>query len=477
MTALTRLLRTTVFRLALIYICSFTALSVFLFVFISQNTNALMSQQVIQTVDAETKGLSERYALTGINGLVQSIEDRVRRPDANLYLLVDFAGNYITGNISHLPTKFLAEADGGIQFVHYKRIAARDASEKDRKKEYSAAVRIFELPGNFRLLVGRDLEEQTHLHELLGQALRWWLIVMIVVAAVTWFFVNRRVLKRIDDISMTSQKLMHGDLSDRLKVTGTGDEFDRLAINLNNMLDRIEELMRGLKEVSDNIAHDLKTPLTRMRGRVEAALRQKGTEEENRHALEETLVETDELINTFNALLRIARVEAGSSGVKHQRISLSHVAEDICELYEPVAEMDEVAFTAKIEPEVYIEGDRELLSQALANLIENALKYGRPEDESQPAKIDVAVYRDGDTAVLSVQDNGKGIPSEDRERVCDRFVRLDQSRNEAGSGLGLSLVKAVISLHSGQLLLESGEPGLKATLKLPGCVARTSDNN
>ncbi len=426
-----------------------------------------MGGQVEKSIDAEASDLMERYDLGGMSGLVKAINSRDSRPDAPLYLLIDFSGNYITGNIQSLPDQITGTADSELEFIKYHHLVTSYTDAEDRKKSYHAAVRFYDLPGNFRLLVGRDLQEQSRFHDLLNQALRLWLGVMVVVAAITWFFVNQRVLKRIDGMTRTSETLMNGDLSDRLKVTGNGDEFDRLAVNLNTMLDRIEDLMKGLKEVSDNIAHDLKTPLTRMRGRVEAHLRQDKGPNVNRGALEEVLVETDEIIGIFNALLRISRVEAGSSGARQNPVNLTQITHDICELYEPVAEMEEVGFEADLEDGVQVTGDRELLSQAIANIIENALKYGRPEDDAVSQKIRVTLRVEGETVFVEVSDNGRGIGEEQREYVCDRFVRLDESRTEPGSGLGLSLVKAVMSLHSGGLQLESAMPGLKVVLSLP----------
>ncbi|OKL43182.1 sensor histidine kinase [Pseudovibrio exalbescens] len=467
MTALARLVRTTSFKLSLITITVFIGLSLFLFQFISSNTDALMREQVVQTVDADVNGLTEPYAFGGITGLAQAIERRVRQPNANLYLLVDFAGNLIAGNISHLPTAVLDKADGEIHFVNYQRLSETVEGEAAMPETYEAVVRVFKLPGNFRLLVGRELEEQSRLHGLLGDALKLWLAGMVVLAVAVWFFISRRILKRMDGMTRSSQHIMAGDLSQRLEVTGSGDEFDRLAISLNQMLERIEELLKGLKEVSDNIAHDLKTPLTRMRGRVEEALRERQTEPELREALEETLVETDELINTFNALLRIARVEAGSEGVHMERLPLHSIAEDLCELYEPVAEDQGVLFHSSVDADLCVMGDRQLLSQALANLIENALKYGRPYHPETPAEVSVRLYQRGQSALLEVADNGTGIPATEVERVCERFVRLDNSRSEPGSGLGLALIKAVAGVHHGQLELTSGEPGLVARLVLP----------
>ena len=288
---------------------------------------------------------------------------------------------------------------------------------------------------------------------------------MVVLGLASWLFVSRRVLKRIDSVAVTSRRIMAGDLSGRLEVTGTGDEFDRLAESLNTMLVRIERLMTGLKEVSDNIAHDLKTPLTRLRNRVETAMAKAGTEAEYRDALEATIEDADQLIRTFNALLMIARVEAGSSDAQFADVDAAGIAADVFDLYEPLAEEAGVALNIDAPGPLPLAANRELLSQALANLVDNAIKYATEAEEGPSVAIAVA-RRDG-SAILSVSDNGPGVAAEDRGRIAERFVRLEESRSKPGAGLGLSLVSAVAHLHSGSLELSDNEPGLRAELILP----------
>jgi signal transduction histidine kinase len=283
------------------------------------------------------------------------------------------------------------------------------------------------------------------------------------------------VLRRIDAITGTTQRIMAGDLSGRLPVGRSGDELDRLAENLNAMLERIEALMSGLKEVSDNIAHDLKTPLTRLRNRAEEALAKSGNETEYRTALERTIEESDGLIRTFNALLMIARAESGQARDNMDDFDAADVANGIHELYEPLAEEDGMTLHVKTVP-APLHGNRELISQALANLVENAIKYGKPVAALQPLGADAAsgsreilieARRDGDQVLLSVTDRGPGIPEADRRHAVERFVRLEASRTLPGSGLGLSLASAVATLHGGDLTLGDGNPGLRATLALP----------
>jgi signal transduction histidine kinase len=270
---------------------------------------------------------------------------------------------------------------------------------------------------------------------------------------------------------------MAGDLSGRLPVGRSGDELDRLAENLNAMLERIEALMMGLKEVSDNIAHDLKTPLTRLRNRAEEALAKSGCEADYRAALERTIEESDGLIRTFNALLMIARAESGQARGNMDDFDAADVAIGIHELYEPLAEDDGMTLRLKTVS-APLHGNRELISQALANLVENAIKYGKPATVSAGSVVSldakqilIEARREGDQVLLSVTDHGPGIPEADLKHAVERFVRLDSSRSQPGSGLGLSLASAVATLHGGELRLGDARPGLVATLAIP---ARTA---
>ena len=270
-------------------------------------------------------------------------------------------------------------------------------------------------------------------------------------------------MRRIDTMSATSQTIVAGNLSERLAIHGSGDEFDRLAGNLNDMLDRIEALLNGLKDVSDNIAHDLKTPLTRMRNRVESVLASKAGKADMKEALEGTIVEADQLINIFDALLRIARVEAGSSIGVDETINLDAIVADVVELYEPVAEDEGLSLIHHLSDNARAFAvNRELLSQAIANLIDNAIKYA-----GSGANVEVSVTFEQNMAVIAVADDGPGIDAKDFERVKKRFTRLDESRSKSGSGLGLSLVSVVAKLHGGVLDFESNNPGLIALIKIP----------
>jgi signal transduction histidine kinase len=466
-TAFGKLIRTTAFRLTLVYLFLFALFAASLLGYFAWNTRRLITEQITTTVNAETGEISDIFGRRGLRGLVFTIENRALRPGSNLYLVTTPTGQAIAGNIGSLAPGVMAGS--GWTETAYRRLDEQDTAD------HRALVLVTELSSGFRLLIGRDLDERRRLFGIVAKAAQWSLLIVIVLGLGGGIFVARRVLRRIDAMTGTTQRIMAGDLSGRLPVGRSGDELDRLAENLNAMLERIEALMMGLKEVSDNIAHDLKTPLTRLRNRAEEALAKSGSEAEYRSALERTIDESDGLIRTFNALLMIARAESGQARGNMDDFDAADVANGIHELYEPLAEDGGVALQVKSSP-APLHGNRELISQALANLVENAIKYGRPVPAAQPLGADavadnrpvvIEARRDGDQVLLSVTDHGPGIPEADRKHAVERFVRLEASRTQPGSGLGLSLASAVATLHGGELRLGDAHPGLTATLAIP----------
>jgi signal transduction histidine kinase len=459
--ALGKLLRTTAFKLTLVYLGIFVLFAASLLAYFALNTRRLITEQITATVNGEVNGLSEQYGQGGLRRLVIVVDVRSRRPGSSLYLVTTPSGEGLAGNVGSLEPGVL-DHPGWLE-TNYHRLEAPEGAE------HRALVRVVQLPGGFHLLVGRDLDERERLFGIVVNAGQWSLALVIVLGLVGGFFVSRRVLSRIDAMTGTAQTIMAGDLSGRLPVAGTGDELDRLADNVNAMLDRIEALMRGLKEVSDNIAHDLKTPLTRLRNRCEQALRGARGEASYRAALESTIAESDDLIRTFDALLMIARAESGQARDNMTEFDASEIARDVGELYEPVADERGIALKIDAPAAARVRGNRELVSQALANLIDNAIKYAGPSGKvnGAPAEIVIRAGDDGERIALSVADRGPGIPDADRGRVVERFVRLEQSRSEPGSGLGLSLASAVARLHGGELKLEDNHPGLRTTIALP----------
>jgi signal transduction histidine kinase len=464
MGALGKLLRTTAFKLTLVYLTVFALFAAFLLAYFAWNTRRLITEQITETVNAEVQGLTEQYRLGGIRRIAFAIENRSRRPGSSLYLLTTGAGEGVAGNVGSLATGIL-DNPGWAETV-YRRVDEQDASE------HHALVRVDQLPGGFHLLVGRDLEERERLYDVVLAAGRWSVAIVVVLGLAGGFFVARRVLTRIDAMTQTTVTIMHGDLHERLPVAGTGDELDRLAVNLNAMLERIEALMRGLKEVSDNIAHDLKTPLTRLRNRCEEALRAAGNETQYRAALEGTIEESDALIRTFNALLMIARAESGQARDDMTTFDAAEIVRGIGDLYEPLADDKGLTLKVAAATPAWVRGNRELISQALSNLVDNAIKYGASDGANgHAAEIVLQAAERGDRIVLSVADSGPGIAQSDRGRVLERFVRLEQSRSEPGSGLGLSLAAAIARLHDGELTLEDNHPGLVSALVLPRVAA------
>jgi len=454
--------RTTTFKLTLVYLSVFAVAVLFMLAYFAWNTDRLITEQIEETVDAEITGLTEQYRLSGIRRLVLVIQGRAQRPGSNLYLVTTFTGEALAGNVASL-TPGVLDRTGWVETA-YRRL------DEGEGAEHRALARVEQLPGGFRLLVGRDLDEREHLLDIVFSALRWLIGLLVVLGLAGGLFVTRRVLRRVDAMTGTTQTIMAGDLGGRLPIAGTGDEIDRLAGNLNAMLDRIEVLMRGLKEVSDNIAHDLKTPLTRLRNRAEEALRSAKGEADYREALEATIDESDGLIRTFDALLMIARAESGQGREDMSDVDAAEIVRGVADLYEPVADDRGLGIAIDAPAPVTVRGNRELISQALANLVDNAIKYaepGPPSVNGAPAPIEITARGEGDRILLAVADHGPGIPLADRGRVVDRFVRLERSRSQPGSGLGLSLASAVAHLHGGELRLEDNAPGLRAVIALP----------
>ncbi|TXJ11366.1 MAG: HAMP domain-containing protein [Afipia sp.] len=463
MTAFGKLIRTTAFRLTLVYLFLFALFAASLLGYFAWNTRRMITEQITDTVNSELSELSEQYTKSGLRGLVATVEGRALRPGANLYLVTTPQGQGVAGNVASLEPGVMDHPGWAETF--YKRL-----EETDTKSHY-ALVKVSQLSGGFRILVGRDLEERRRLFAIVAKAAQWSVLIVVVLGLGGGVFVARRVLRRIDAMTGTTQRIMAGDLSGRLPVGRSGDEIDRLAENLNAMLERIEALMAGLKEVSDNIAHDLKTPLTRLRNRAEEALAKASNEGEYRAALERTIDESDGLIRTFNALLMIARAESGQARDNMTDFDAAEVAHGIHELYEPLAEDKGLTLDVAADAAT-VHGNRELISQALANLVENAIKYGQPvaphpDGGAKSPDILIEAHRDGDNVLLSVTDHGPGIPEADRQRAVERFVRLEASRTQPGSGLGLSLASAVATLHGGDLRLADSQPGLRVTLVIP----------
>ena len=446
------LLRSVTFRLGLIYVVVFGASVTMLLGFIYWSTAGLLAQQTEATIEAEIRGLAERYRLTSLDGLVRSINERIERNpySSTIYLLTNARYARVAGNLDRWPQEPV-NRNGWLEFA-LEQIGGQG-------EVHQARARTFVLPGDFHLLVGRDMFEIRATQDLITRTLMWGVAITAMLALAGAIMMSRSTARRLEVINATSRRIMRGDMSQRVPTRGTRDEFDQLAANLNSMLDQIQQLMDGVRHVSDNVAHDLKTPLTRLRNRLEGLSHGCG---EYREEAEQALAEADGMLATFNALLRIARIEAGARREAFTEVRLDDVLADAAELYEAVAEDKGQTLSVSAGAKPKIVGDRDLIFQALANLLDNAIKY-TPDG----GHVEMSLTRGKSGARVRVADSGPGIPDQDHLRVMERFVRLEDSRTTPGNGLGLSLVAAVARLHGARVHMEDGRPGLVVNVEFP----------
>ncbi|MEA3639031.1 MAG: HAMP domain-containing sensor histidine kinase [Lamprobacter sp.] len=480
------ILTSSTFRLALLYMLLVGISVAILLGFIYWSTAGYMARQTDATIGAEIQGLAEQYRRRGLAGLSTVIAERIARnpQGASIYLLANPSGNPIIGNLHSWPP-VTPDAGGWISF------RTREPQGEGLGIEHETRAQVFRLRGDLRLLVGRDVRELTAIRQLILDAMTWGLAITVGLALLGGWLMGAGIVRRLDIVNQVSREIMQGDLSRRVPTSGAGDDFDQLAENLNRMLERIEALMLSIRQVSDNIAHDLRTPLTRLRNRLEL-LQGADLSDEARAEVEVAIADADELLSAFNALLRIARIEAGSRRAAFADIDPVTLLQDVAELYEPLAaeSLQTISVESDQENGTEAEGDtsqgremtaglprigspgdgkgcrlnadRDLLFQAIANLVDNAIKHhsGQGQIQLRAECTDAAVE-------LSVTDRGPGIPPELRDKVLQRFFRIDESRAAPGHGLGLSLVQAVAQLHGAELRLEDASPGLRVRLRLP----------
>ena len=447
---LPRLFRTSVFRLTLAYMALF-ALSVgALSAFIYWATLGYLDTQTDAIIEAEFNGLYEQYERASIRGLGAVITERMARDTErrSFYLLTDAIGRPLVGN-ANVATWPAAAEGAGRQWV--------DFVQSDSDTPVRALVQRVG-PG-FRLLVGRDIRELRAIRQVLRRASFYGITLTLALALVGGVLLAVSAERRLAELNRTTRQIMAGDLSRRAPLKGSDDEHDELAQNINAMLDQIQHLLDGMRHVGDSVAHDLRGPITRLRNRLETVA---AAEHPSRDDLSDCVTQLDQVLATFNALLRIARVESGAYRSAFTTVDLAPIVRDVCELYQAAAEERQIALSADAQASVEVYGDRELLAQVLTNLVDNAVKY---TPEGGTVRIELA--RGGDTALLRVADSGPGIAPDDRERVLQRFSRLDRARSQPGNGLGLALVNAVTLQHHGRLTLGDNRPGLVVTVELP----------
>jgi signal transduction histidine kinase len=455
------LFKTQAFRIVLVYVLLFAfSVSALLF-FTYWNTRRTLDAQTDQIIEADIIGLNEQYQHFGLPGLVETVRSRSLHQGQALYLVADGLHHIVAGNLEFWP-QVSSTAPGAMVEFDY------DRPLNGKLETRRARGRVFPLAADFMILVAQDVHDRYLTERMFTTTLPWTVLLILILGTVGGALLSRNMLRRLDTINRTSGEIIKGDLSRRVPLNGSGDEFDALAENLNRMLDRIERLMKGLREVTDSVAHDLRTPLNRLRNRLEESVARLNASGAQSGEIERAIAETDQLIGTFNALLLIAETDAGTTRAAMSPLELNAVAADVVELYEPLADEKKISLMLVPGASVAIEGNRSLIAQALANLVDNAIKY-------TPAggKVRIRAAVTPDNVELSVADSGPGIPLADRPRVTERFVRLEASRNSPGTGLGLSLVAAVAHFHNAELTLEDNMPtGLKVVLRFPNGAIR-----
>jgi len=456
-------LRTTTFRVTLLAAALFAVFVAIILAYVYSATAGAMARQDARAIESQAEDLVRAYRRDGLNGLNRIVVERSVGASEDLYLLTRPNGRRISGNLSALPED---RPDDDSQFGFAYQLPTADGETVERR----AKGRIVRLLGGYQILVGRDVEENARYVRRVTDAIWTGSALVLGFGVLLGGFVSRRFARRLDALNAVARDVAAGDLRRRAPRNNTGDELDELSENLNEMLDRIERLTTGLRHAGDSIAHDLRSPLTRLRNRMEDGLREAERGADCREALETALDDADQLLTTFNSVLKIARLEAGERREQLSPIDPKELVADLAELYEPVAEDSGLAFSCELADGLRIRADRGLVSQAIANLLDNAVKYAPPGEA-----VALRLRRCSDGRVeISVTDTGPGIAEMDRERVKKRFVRLDDSRTSPGSGLGLALVQAVAEIHGAEFTLDEGPgsetgagSGLRAALVFP----------
>jgi len=450
---LAKTLTSSTFKLALIAIGTFGVIVSAIFSYVYLSTSSYVRSRSDRAIMSENSSLQDAYARSGRNGLVALIQQRIADKSFadNVYLLVDPSFVPLGGNLKAWPSTVTAER-GWTEFR-----AGEPLPGATGQPLLRAMLETF--PRGDHLLVGRDISELDSFSDQIRTAVISGIALIFVVAGVASILVTRRTVGRIEQINATSRAIMFSGLDQRIPLRGTHDEWDRVAENLNLMLDRIETLMGEIKQVSDNVAHDLRTPLTRMRGRLEKAYHGRRMAEDDQSLIGDTIADLDAVLRIFSSIMRIAQIETQARKGGFRTVNLVEIAGEVVELYDAAAEPDGTCLTVVGDREVLVTGDRDLIFDAIANLVDNAIKHGRAGGQVVVANENV----DG-KPVISIADDGPGIPADEYEHVFKRFYRLEQSRYTTGNGLGLSLVAAVARLHGARIEMLDNAPGLKFKL-------------
>lgn len=460
-----RLFRTSAFRLAVIYATLFSALTAATLGFIYWSTREQLESQVDARLRLETDYLINLHNSGAHAELLEAIQRRNQ---------IDTYGRFYYLANNEEESKDAAELSEEALPIRLMSVRSHTTQNLGDVADLPPGsprafdpVRVAEtqLTSGLKLTIGHEISDEKALLDHTFTLVAGATVMTLLFSLIGGVWIGTGMLRRIDSVSRTATEIMSGDLSQRLKVTSRDDEFDEIATKLNQMLNRIEDLMNSMQQVTNNVAHDLRSPLTRLRNRLEVTLLEERDPENYRLVLDEAIGDADSLIHTFNAMLSIARLEAGIDSAQWEQTRIGDLASELAELYEAVAdeavelEADALTFVSNIKNNPSFNCNRHLIAQAITNLLDNAIKYS-----PHPAKVQLTVEGNNKEFFIAVADNGPGIPEHERERVFERFVRLENERNSPGNGLGLSLVKAVVRLHGARMTLEDNNPGLKVTL-------------
>lgn len=446
-----RLFKTESFRLTAIFAAVFVTAMLILMALVYVIMHQAFRAELLSAADQDLASIAKGYAAEGISEAKEVIVQRLATPAASDYFILErTTGQKLAGN---LP--FVTPVPG-------ERVMAMPAAfgaPEDAEEGHRIIGKGIFLTHDLYAFAGRDLFVASATEEKVLHAFVWVLAATLIFAVAGGIFLSNSFLKRMDVITQTCRAIMAGRLSDRIPERGTRDELDRLANTVNAMLDRIGALMENVRQISSDIAHDLRTPLTRLRHRLELARNEASTVEEYGHAVDQAIGDSDNVLSIFAALLRIGQIESAAAPRNFEPVDLSELLEQLTEIYRPVAEDARHMLNAGIGPNITVPGDRELLSQMFVNLIENAITHTPPG-----TAITVALVKSEDTVTASVSDKGPGIPALEREKVFRRFYRLAHARSQPGSGLGLSLVAAIAGYHNAAVALYDNKPGMRVVV-------------
>jgi len=445
------ILDTSPFRIAIVYSIVFAIGAATLIYAVDFAVSRVVDGSTDNLIEAEVQGLREQMLVLSRNDFIELVEQRSQDQDVRgaVYLMVDPQLRPVAGNVPAWPKINTKE-----KWFLFK----VSVPFGDETREHEMRARYFALPGGYQMLVGHDVQERQDVKSLMMRGLIAAVVLTLLLGLGGGFWMGRRILAQAGAISAVATQIMRGDLSQRLPVRDADDEINTLAREINTMLDKIEQLTLGMRTVLDSAAHDLRTPLNRLQASAEGAMTALVPGSPERRVLERVTVEVDQMRSTLDALLRIALAETGT--VAREPVDLSELVGSVVELYAPVSEERGIVLESSVAPGAHVQGNRQLLAQALANLLDNAIKF-TPDG----GHIRVVLDGSGSAPQVIVEDSGPGIPADKREIVLGRRVRLDEARKFPGSGLGLSLVAAVTKLHGAHLVLDDAGPGLRVSLK------------